>query len=888
MKFGPRQLDIDPSETSEWLDSFDSLVERHGMERAHFILMSLLKRAQIADVALPALVQTPYVNTIPLDMEPDYPGDEKIEKRIRRYIRWNAAVMVMKANARFPGIGGHLSTYASAATLCEVGFNHVFRGKDHPGGGDQIFFQGHSSPGIYARAYLEGRLTEDQLLHFRRETTRGQGLSSYPHPWLMPDFWEFPTVSMGLGPIAGIYQARFNRYLHNRGIKDTSDQKVWCFLGDGETDEPESLGALHIAANEGLSNLVFVINCNLQRLDGPVRGNGKIIQELEAGFSGGGWNVIKVVWGREWDALLANDTEGRLIRRMGEALDGDYQKYSVESGQYIREHFFGTHPNLAAMVAHLSDDDLRTLRRGGHDFRKVYAAYKAAQDETDKPTVILAKTVKGWVLGDGAEGRNVAHQTKKMSTEELRAFRDRLYLDIPDDQLEDPPFLRFPENSPAYEYLVERRRALGGFVPERRDGRVSVAVPDRLYFKKYFEGTGDSEASTTGAFARLLSQLLTHPEIGRSIVPIIPDEARTFGLDALFRRYGIYTAHGQNYEPVDAALLLSYREATDGQMLEEGICEAGAMASFIAAGSTYATHGKPMIPFYMFYSMFGFQRTGDQMWAAGDQRVRGFLIGATFGRTTLPGEGLQHQDGHSHLLASTNPNVRAYEPAVAYELAVLVQRGLEEMLEERADKIYYLTVHNESYPQPPMPEGIEQGIIDGLYRFRRASVTTGPRIHLFGSGALLREALRAQELLAELGVSADVWSATSYSELRRDALAAERWNRLNPMGPFRVPKISALAAEIDGPVIAVSDNMAILPDQIARWLPNGLLSLGTDGFGRSDTRAALRRHFEVDAEHVVVASLGRLSALGHLSSDAVADAIARYGIDATAVDPAVA
>ena len=888
MKIEFRQRDIDQAETREWLASFDALVETHGMERAHFILVSLLKRAEIADVELPALVQTPYVNTVPVDLEPVYPGDENLELRIRRYIRWNAAVMVMKANHHFPGIGGHLSTYASAATLYEVGFNHVFRGKDHPGGGDHIYYQGHSSPGVYARAYLEGRITEDQLLHFRREVKRGQGLSSYPHPWLMPSFWEFPTVSMGLGPIAAIYQARLNRYIHNRGFKDTSDQKVWCFMGDGECDEPESLGALHVAATERLSNLVFVINCNLQRLDGPVRGNGKIIQELEAGFKGAGWNVIKVVWAREWDSLLAADEDGQLIRRMGDALDGDYQKYSVETGAYIREHFFGTDPKLLERVAHLSDEDLKRLRRGGHDFRKVYAAYKLAMEETDRPTVILAKTVKGWSLGEGAEGRNVAHQTKKMSMDELKAFRDRLFLDIPDKALEDPPFLRFPEDSPAYEYLVERRRALGGFVPERRVTQVAIPAPKLDFFQKYFEGTGDGDASTTGAFARLLAQLLTHPDIGRRIVPIVPDEARTFGLDALFRRHGIYSARGQQYVPVDAALLLSYREAKDGQMLQEGISEAGAMASFIAAGSAYATHGTPLIPVYTFYSMFGFQRIGDQAWAAGDQRVRGFLIGATFGRTTLNGEGLQHQDGHSHLLASTNPAIRAYEPAFAYELALIMQHGLHEMVEEHKDHIYYITVHNEAYPQPPMPAGSEKAVLSGLYRYRAGKEGLEKRVQLFGSGVLLREALRARELLEARGVAADVWSATSYSELRRDALAVERWNRLHPTAEPRTSTLERLLAGVSGPFIAVSDNMAAVPDQIARWVPGGLFTLGTDGFGRSDTREALRRHFEVDAEHVVVAALGQLARRGQYDAAAVEAAIVELGLSPDSMDPAYA
>lgn len=882
-----QQLDIDPEETSEWLESFDSIVERQGIERAYFILTQLLSRAQIERVELPALLQTPYINSIPPEREPGYPGDEDLERKIRRYIRWNAAVMVVKANKHYAGIGGHLSTYASAATLLEVGFNHVFRGKDR-GLGDQVFFQGHASPGIYARAFLEGRITEDQMLHFRREVVPGQGLSSYPHPWLMPNFWEFPTVSMGLGPMAAIYQARFNRYMHARGLADTAESRVWAFLGDGECDEPETLGCLHVAAHEKLSNLKFVINCNLQRLDGPVRGNGKIIQELEATFKGAGWRVIKVVWGREWDSLLSVDSDGVLIRRMGEAVDGDYQKYSVEPGEYIRRHFFGQDPRLLKMVEHLTDRDLQRLRRGGHDFRKMYAAYKAAEEETERPTVILAKTVKGWTLGDGAEGRNVAHQAKKLSADELRAFRDRLYLDVPDDQLEDPPFLTFQDGSREKEYLLERRRALGGFVPERRKPAVSVAVPEFQWFDRFLKGSGEQEASTTGVFARILAQTLNHKEIGRLVVPIIPDEARTFGLDALFRRYGIYSAHGQKYEPVDAAMLLSYREAEDGQVLEEGICEAGAMASFIAAGSAYSTLGQPMIPFYIFYSMFGFQRTGDQIWAAGDQRVRGFLLGATFGRTALNGEGLQHQDGHSHLLASTNPSVKAYDPAYAFELATIIHAGLKEMYVDDKDVMYYVSVHNDTYQQPVMPEGVEQGILDGAYLFAQGPEVKGPKVQLLGSGCILEEVRRAQTILAEkFQVSADVWSVTSYNELRREALECERWNLLHPKSKPRVAKVSAMFAGVEGPVIAASDNMAALSDQVVRWIP-GLYSLGTDGFGRSDTRDALRRHFEVDAEAIVVAALSRLAKAGEISAAKVNKAMKTLGVDPNKVYAATA
>ena len=882
--------DTDPLETREWLDSFDALVERHGMARAHYIITTLLKRAQVTNVRLPALVQTPYVNTIDVEHEPAYPGDERLEKRIRRYIRWNAVAMVMKANKAFPGLGGHLSTYASAATLYEVGFNHFFRAPSEGFAGDQIYFQGHASPGIYARAFLEGRLSEDHLLHFRREVTRGQGLSSYPHPWLMPDFWQFPTVSMGLGPIAAIYQARYNRYLRARSFATGEEPRTWCFLGDGETDEPEALGCLHLASRENLGNLIFVVNCNLQRLDGPVRGNGKIIQELEATFHGAGWNVLKVVWGREWDSLIAADEDGALVRRMGAAVDGDYQKYSVETGDYIRKHFFGTEPELERMVAHLSDHDIVHLRRGGHDFRKVYAAYRAAVEDTTKPTVILAKTVKGWTLGEGAEGRNIAHQAKKLTMTELKAFRDRLYLDIPDEELEDPPFLRFDERGPVHEYLLERRRALGGFVPKRTVVAMPLETPKLDWFSRFLSGSGGQEASTTGVFARLLANLLNDKAVGKRVVPIIPDEARTFGLDALFNRYGIYSSKGQLYEPVDAKLLLSYREATDGQVLEEGICEAGAMASFIAAATSYATWGQPMLPFYIFYSMFGFQRTGDQVWMASDMRARGFMIGATFGRTTLNGEGLQHQDGHSHLLAATNPGVVSYEPAYAYELAVIIQRGLERMHRDLEDVIYYVSVHNEAYAQPAMPEGSGPGILAGLYRYRGSEHASkrGLRVQLFGSGSLLPEVVRAADMLAEgFDVAADVWSATSYSELRREAMICERWNLHHPDVEQRVPRVVQLLADAEGPVVATSDNMSAVPHQIAPWVP-GMISLGTDGFGRSDTRKALRRHFEIDAEHVVLSSLKALADRGQLERAEVAEAIATLGLDPEQLDPALA
>ena len=879
--------DTDPEETQDWLDSFDALVDQHGMERAHVVLTALLKRAQVERVRLPALVQTPYVNTIAAGSEPEYPGDEDLERRIRRHIRWNAVAMVMRANKRFAGLGGHLATYASAATLYEVGFNHFFRGQTD-GPGDQVFFQGHSSPGIYARAFLEGRLSEARLEHFRQEVVPGQGLSSYPHPWLMPDFWQFPTVSMGLGPIAAIYQARFNRYLQARGIRNTEQSRVWCFLGDGECDEPEALGALHLASREGLGNLVFVVNCNLQRLDGPVRGNGKIIQELEAVFHGAGWKVLKVVWGREWDPLLAADEDGLLVRRMAEVVDGQYQKYSVETGAYVRDHFFGADPRLLEMVTHLTDSDIQRLRRGGHDLRKVHAAYAEACAEEQKPTVILAKTVKGWTLGEGAEGRNVAHQTKKLRIAELAKFRDRLHLDIPDAALDDPPLIRFPENSPAYQYLIERRVALGGFVPERRSHVVALPTPDIDWFGRYLEGSGGQEVSTTGAFSRLLADLMAHPELGRRMVPIIPDEARTFGLDALFHRYGIWSSKGQLYDPVDSEKLMYYRESRDGQVLEEGICEAGSMASFLAAATSYSTFGEPLIPVYIFYSMFGFQRTADQIWALGDQRGRGFLIGATAGRTTLNGEGLQHQDGHSHLIASAHPHCRAYDPAFAFEIAVIMQDGLRRMMREGEDCFYYITVQNEAYPMMAMPDGVAEGILAGLYPLRPATAPRTHRAQLLGSGSILLQVLRAQELLAERwDVAADVWSAPSYTELRREALACERWNLLHPEAPARVPRVAQILEGAVGPVVAASDYLAAVPDQIARWVP-GLHTLGTDGFGRSDTRPVLRRHFEVDAEFVVLATLKALADRGELAPAVVSEAIAALGIDPEKPNPATA
>jgi pyruvate dehydrogenase E1 component len=882
--------DVDPTETKEWLDSLDAVVDAEGRTRARYLISALLERARELQVGLPATITTPYVNTIPVDQQAWFPGDEHLERRIRAFIRWNAAAMVVRANKKSDGIGGHLATYASSASLYEVGFNHFFRGKDDGLTGDLVFFQGHAAPGIYARAFLEGRLTDAQLDNFRQEVG-GNGLSSYPHPRLMPDFWEFPTVSMGLGPINAIYQARFNRYLENRHLADTSKSKVWCFLGDGECDEPESLGALSIAAREQLDNLIFVVNCNLQRLDGPVRGNGKIIQELEAVFRGAGWNVIKVIWGSRWDELLAQDKDGVLLNKMTTTVDGQFQKYSVESGAYIRDNFFGPDPRLRRMVEQLSDDDLRTLPRGGHDYRKLYAAYKAAVEHEGAPTVILAKTVKGWTLGPDVEARNATHQIKKMEMSQIKTFRDRLFMqdEIPDETLEAglPPYYRPADDSPEMEYLRERRRALDGSLPKRvvRRRREPVGVADET-FTDLLGGSGSQAVSTTMAFSRLLRNLVRDDNVGNQVVPIIPDEARTFGLDALFREIGIYAALGQLYEPVDAGMQLSYREARDGQILEEGITEAGAMASFTAAATAYATHGVPMLPFFIFYSMFGFQRVGDLIWSANDQRARGFLLGATAGRTTLNGEGLQHEDGHSILMASAYPAVRAYDPAFAYELAAIVQDGCKRMLLDGEDVLYYLTLYNENYVMPAMADGITDGILRGIYPFQPAPGTTPTRATVIFSGPAWQWAVQARDELAEhYDVGVELWSATSYKALREDALDTERWNRLHPTEAKRTPYVTSALEQADGPFIAVSDFVRAVPDQIARWVPGGWSSLGTDGVGRSDTREALRRHFEVDAGHVVVAVLSALAAEGDVKDETVADAIARYGIDPDRVPP---
>jgi pyruvate dehydrogenase E1 component len=887
--FSHQVPDVDPESTQEWVDSLDAVVDAQGKSRARFLMMRLLERARELQVGFPATVSTPYVNTIPAEREPWFPGDEHVERRIRAFIRWNAAVMVTRANTKSEGIGGHLATYASSASLYEVGFNHFFRGKDDGGFGDQVFYQGHAAPGIYARAYLEGRFSEEQLDNFRQELG-GKGLSSYPHPRLMPDFWEFPTVSMGLGPLNALYQARFNRYLLNRRLADTSAAKVWCFVGDGECDEPETLGALSLAAREKLDNLIFVVNCNLQRLDGPVRGNGKVIQELEAVFRGAGWNVIKVVWGSRWDELLARDVDGALVNKMNTTVDGEFQKYAVETGEYIRENFFGPDPRLRKLVEHLSDDELRTLPRGGHDYRKLYAAYKAAVEHEGAPTVILAKTVKGWTLGPEIEARNSTHQIKKMTAAQLSTLRDRLYMqdEVPDSALEAdlPPYFKPADDSPEMQYLRERRRALDGSIPKRVVRKTSLPQPDTKAFDEFLGGSKQS-ASTTMAFARMLRNLMRDEGMGPRVVPIIPDEARTFGMDAMFKEFEIYASEGQKYTPVDAGLLLSYTEDKDGQILEEGITEAGSMGSFTAAGTAYATWGTPMVPFFIFYSMFGFQRVGDSIWAFGDARGRGFLMGATAGRTTLNGEGLQHEDGHSLLLASTVPNVRAYDPAFAYELATLVRDGLRRMYgDEPEDCFYYLTLYNENYPQPPMPEGSEDGIVRGLYRWAEAPEGPSRRATVLFSGTAWKAAAEARDLLAaDHDVSVELWSATSYKALREDALAAERHNRLHPSGDAAVPYVTEQLSDSAGPVVAVSDFMASVPDQIARWVPGSYSVLGTDGYGRSDTREALRRHFEVDAAHLVVAVLKALADAGDAKPDEVEDAISRYGIDPDSPPP---
>ena len=883
--------EIEEIETQEWLESLDYVLESGGPEQAQRLLHALDSHAYQSGVRIPFTANTPYTNTIPAEKEIPFPGSREIERRIKNVVRWNAMAMVVRANKQVDGIGGHISTYASAATLYEVGFNHFFQAQGEDGDGDQVYFQGHAAPGIYARAFLEGRLSRQQLENFRRELQPGGGLSSYPHPWLMPEFWEFPTVSMGLSPIMAIYQARFNRYLEDRGLKENTGRKVWTFLGDGETDEPETLGAITLASREKLDNLIFVINCNLQRLDGPVRGNGKIIQELEAIFRGAGWNVIKVIWGTDWDLLLAKDYDGILVERMNEVVDGQYQKYKAasgaEAGQYIRDHFFGTDRRLLELVEHFSDEQLIKLRRGGHDPEKVYNAYRAAVEHEGSPTVILAKTIKGYGLGESGEGKNITHQQKKLNEEELREFRTRFGIPISDKEVADAPFYKPPDDSSEMIYLHERRRKLGGYLPSRSTTIAPLKTPSESVFEEFCKGSNGREISTTFAFVQILAKLLRDKEIGKLIVPIVPDEARTFGMEALFRQVGIYSHVGQLYEPVDADTLLYYKEAQDGQILEEGITEAGSMASFIAAGTAHAIHGVNAIPFFIYYSMFGFQRIGDLIWAAGDMRCRGFLLGGTAGRTTLAGEGLQHQDGHSHLTAYAVPNLVSYDPAFAYELAVIIRDGIRRMYEEQEDIFYYLTVENEPYAMPPMLDGVKEGILKGMYRYKASDKKdTDLRAQLFGSGAILNETLKAQRLLEEeYNVAADVWSITSYKELYRDGHAVERWNMLNPSAQPRVPYVTQCVADAPGVFVVASDYVKTLPDSIARWFPRPLVSLGTDGFGRSDNREALRNFFEVDARFITLATLTALAREGQVSHDVTQRAIRELEIDPEKPNP---
>jgi len=885
----PTPPEVNEQQWNEFLGSvLEFALKSRGPARAGRFYEKLGRRLYESGVSACGPVNTPYVNTIPADQQPPYPGDWQMERRIKSLIRWNAMAMVVNANREHSGIGGHISTFASCATLYEVAFNHFLRGRTDDFGGDIVYFQGHATPGVYARAFLERRLDEQHLHNFRQELAEGGGLSSYPHPYLMPDFWQFPTVSMGLGPILSIYQARFNRYLRARGFLKREEPKVWCFIGDGETDEPETLGSLTLASRENLDNLIWVINCNLQRLDGPVRGNGKIIQELEALFHGAGWNVIKVIWGSDWDALLAADKSGLLLKRMEEAVDGDYQKYSVEPGSYTRKHFFGKYPELLELVNHLTDEQIHKLLRGGHDSQKVHAAYKAAMECEGRPTVILAKTVKGYGLGEAGEGRNITHQQKKLNEKELREFRARFGVPISDDVIAETPFYRPAPDSAETQYLLERRGQLGGFLPERKVSAPPLTVPKLDYFTEFLKGSGTLEVSTTMAFVRLLSTLLRHKGVGRHVVPIIPDEARTFGLDALFREVGIYSSKGQLYEPVDSKSLLYYNEAKDGQILEEGITEAGAMSSFIAAGSAYATHGQYMIPFFIYYSMFGFQRIGDLMWSAGDIKAKGFLLGATAGRTTLNGEGLQHQDGHSLILTSAMPTLLTYDPAFAYEVAVIVADGMRRMFERGEEIFYYLTLYNENYAMPPMPPSVEDGILKGIYKFKAGPEKKKLKAHIFGSGPILNEALRAQEILAEkYGVSADVWSATSYKLLRTDALRCRRWNMLHPTAAPKKSYLETILAKEQGAFVAVSDNIKTVPDQIAPWVPGGLTTLGTDGFGRSDTRARLRRFFEVDAECTVLATLWAVAKQGKLKPAFVQEAMKDLGVDPEKAHPQI-
>ncbi len=877
--------DINPQETAEWLEALDQIIDEAGTHRASFMLETLLSRAASFGVTASPGLNTPYINTIPVEEEVPYPGNRAIERQIKSLVRWNAMAMVVRANKYDNGIGGHISTYASLATLAEVGLNHFFQGSFGDQPGDFVYFQGHASPGVYARAFLEGRLSEEHLKNFRHELRDHPGLSSYPHPWLMPDFWQFPTVSMGLGPINAIYQARFMRYLENRGIVPATGRHVWAFLGDGETDEPESLGALTLASREKLDNLIFVVNCNLQRLDGPVRGNGHIIQELEAAFRGAGWQVLKVLWGDSWDDLFARDQSGLLLQRMHECVDGEFQSYKAKGGAYVRREFFGKYPELLKLVEHLNDEQIGSLRRGGHDPKKVYNAYKRAVETTGRPTVILAKTIKGYGLGEAGEGRNVTHQQKKLNEEEMEYVRRRFSVPVPESFVHGPSFFRPADDSPELAYIKERSRALGGSVPARHVKAITIKAPALESFSESLQGSAGREVSTTMAYVRVLLHLLKDPELGKFIVPIVPDEARTFGMESMFRQFGIYASQGQLYTPVDSDMFLFYKEAKNGQILEEGITEAGSMSSFTAAGTAYANYGVPMIPFFTYYSMFGFQRIGDLIWAFADSRGKGFLMGGTAGRTTLSGEGLQHQDGHSLVLASTVPTCHSYDPAYAYEIAVIVQDGIRRMYQEMEDRFYYLTVYNENYAQPAMPEGIHDGILRGIYRYQQAEGGNA-QIQLFGSGPILNEALRAQKILAEkYGVHADVWSVTSYNELRRDALEVERWNRLHPTEPERKPYVVTALEGVEGSIVASTDYMKVVPDQIAPWLPGRMVSLGTDGFGRSESREYLRTFFENGAEAIAAAALSKLAREGKFDAQRAAAALQELGMNPEKRDP---
>ncbi len=878
--------DIDPQETQEWLDAISAVIENEGVERAHFLLEKLIDNARRNGANLPFSNNTAYLNTIPPHLEERTPGDPELEYKIRSLIRWNAMAMVVRANRESSELGGHIASFASAATLYDVGFNHFFHAPDHQHGGDLVFVQGHSAPGIYARAYLEGRLNEDQLDNFRQEVD-GNGLSSYPHPWLMPDFWQFPTVSMGLGPIMSIYQARFMKYLQHRGLAKTDNRKVWAFCGDGEMDEPESLGAISLAGREKLDNLIFVINCNLQRLDGPVRGNGKIIQELESVFRGAGWNVIKVIWGSYWDPLLAKDKDGLLRKRMEEVVDGDYQNYKAKDGAYVREHFFGKYPELKAMVAHMSDEDIWRLNRGGHDPHKVYAAYAAAMKHTGQPTVILTKTVKGYGMGEAGEGQNTTHSQKKMNVEALRAFTKRFNIPLSDEQIENAEYYKPDTDSPEIRYLHERRKALGGYLPSRKNLAAPLEVPDLSIFDALLKGSGEREMSTTMAFVRMLTMLARDKKIGKNVVPIVPDEARTFGMEGMFRQLGIYSSVGQLYEPQDKEQVMFYKEDKSGQILEEGINEAGSMSSWIAAATAYSAHGINMIPFYIYYSMFGFQRIGDLAWAAGDMQARGFLIGGTAGRTTLAGEGLQHQDGHGLLLASTIPNCVAYDPCYAYEMAVIIHDGMRRMVQEQENIYYYITAMNENYVQPPMPKGVEQGIVRGMYRLQQNKAKKGqPKVQLFGSGTILREVIAAAELLQkDWNIAADIWSVTSYNELARNARACERWNMLHPDEQPRSAYVEDCLRDVEGPIIASSDYVRNVPDQIRGYVGRRYTVLGTDGYGRSDTRKKLRRHFEVNRHYVVLATIKTLVDEGKLETSVISEVIEQYRLDADKPNP---